>query len=690
MKKRILLLTLLGIGLINTKTVKAQCPNTGIDPVAICQNFTVVLDASGNGILTANDIDGGSTDDCGITSMTVSQATFNCADIGVGGAANDLVISAAYDGPLTGGLPKGIELYVINNIADLSLYGVGSANNGGGTDGEEFTFPTVSVSAGTYIYAASDSAKFNDWFGFDADYVTGTANINGDDAVELFFNNAVIDVFGDIAVDGTNQPWEYLDGWAYRNNSTGPDGSTFVLGNWSFSGKNALDGESTNALAVTPIPVGTYTPPLVGISVILTVTDGEGNTDNCTAIVPVVDNIAPVLTCLGNQTAIAVAACQFALPDFTVAASVSATDNCTASSTITQSPAVGALVGLGVTVVTLTADDGNGNTTSCNFDLTVSSNAIGSQNLTECAGFSITINGNTYTTTGIYIDVLVGAAANGCDSTLTTDLTVLPTLTGVHNETVCDGGSIAVNGTTYDVSNLTGTEVFTNIGASNCDSTVLVTLTILPALTGTITQTICAGESIVVNAAVYNTTIIGAIETFTNIGVNNCDSVVTINLTVEPAIDVSVINASPILTANQTGATYQWLDCGNANTPIALATNQSYTATGNGNYAVEITLNNCVDTSVCETVSNVGINENNLSNEAIIYPNPTSGLFTVSLIDLEKNTSVTVYSVVGKEVVHQQITKSKTTINLSPYNKGIYFVKIQNGDNVRIKRIVKQ
>ena len=47
-----------------------------------------------------------------------------------------LVITGVYDGPLTGGVPKGIELYVTADIADLSVYGVGAANNGGGTDGE--------------------------------------------------------------------------------------------------------------------------------------------------------------------------------------------------------------------------------------------------------------------------------------------------------------------------------------------------------------------------------------------------------------------------------------------------------------------------------------------------------------------------------------------------------------------------
>ena len=43
---------------------------------------------------------------------------------------------------------------------------------------------------------------------------------------KLYHQNSVIDVFGDIDVDGTGQSWEYLDGWAYRNNNTGPDGTS--------------------------------------------------------------------------------------------------------------------------------------------------------------------------------------------------------------------------------------------------------------------------------------------------------------------------------------------------------------------------------------------------------------------------------------------------------------------------------
>ncbi|NPD44179.1 lamin tail domain-containing protein [Lentimicrobium sp. S6] len=181
--------------------------------------------------------------------------------IGTSSQAQDLVISGVYDGPRSGGTPKGVELYVLANIADLSVYGLGSANNGGGSDGEEFTFPADAASAGSFIYVATEDVEFANWFGFAPNYTDGSMAINGDDAVELFMNSTVIDVFGDINQSGSGQPWEYLDGWAYRTNGSGPDGSNFELGNFSYSGPNVWDGEGslTNATSATPFPVGTYT-----------------------------------------------------------------------------------------------------------------------------------------------------------------------------------------------------------------------------------------------------------------------------------------------------------------------------------------------------------------------------------------------------------------------------------------------
>ncbi len=175
--------------------------------------------------------------------------------------SGDLVITGVVDGPLTGGIPKGIELFVVSDIPDLSIYGLGSANNGGGTDGQEFAFPAVAASSGAFIYVATEATAFTSFFGFAPDYTNATApSINGDDAIELFMNGVVVDVFGDIGTSGSGQPWDYLDGWAYRVDGSGQDGTTFDESNWTFSGINALDGETTNASATTPFPIGTFLP----------------------------------------------------------------------------------------------------------------------------------------------------------------------------------------------------------------------------------------------------------------------------------------------------------------------------------------------------------------------------------------------------------------------------------------------
>lgn len=172
--------------------------------------------------------------------------------------ASDLVISGVIDGPLTGGVPKAVELYVVNDIADLSIYGLGSANNGGGSDGEEFTFPAQSASAGSYIYVASETDGFTAFFGSAPDFESSAMGINGDDAVELFANDVVVDTFGQIDVDGSGESWEYTDGWAYRTSGQVANAGTFTVENWTYSGTDALDGADTNAGATTPFPTGTF------------------------------------------------------------------------------------------------------------------------------------------------------------------------------------------------------------------------------------------------------------------------------------------------------------------------------------------------------------------------------------------------------------------------------------------------
>ncbi len=170
-----------------------------------------------------------------------------------------MMITGAFDGPLPGGLPKVMSFYTLEAIPDLSVYGASSANNGTGTTAPnpEFVFPAVSVAAGTHLYITSDSAAFATYFGFNADFVNSTANINGDDAIELLKDSVVVDVFGDVNNDGTGTAWEYLDGWAYRKPGMLPT-PTFTVTDWDYSGINAIDGCSSNGTCSSMFPAGTF------------------------------------------------------------------------------------------------------------------------------------------------------------------------------------------------------------------------------------------------------------------------------------------------------------------------------------------------------------------------------------------------------------------------------------------------
>ena len=172
---------------------------------------------------------------------------------------NTLVITGVYDTQPAGAGVKGIELKAVQDIPDLSIFGLEAANNGGGSTGVETPLPAVSLNAGECFYVADDSTKFFDFFGFYPNHTGSAANINGDDAIVLFENNQVIDVFGEVIHAGGTLPWAYTDGWAYRKSGTGPDGNTFVLNNWSYSGVDAFDNVPNNASATNPFPTCSYT-----------------------------------------------------------------------------------------------------------------------------------------------------------------------------------------------------------------------------------------------------------------------------------------------------------------------------------------------------------------------------------------------------------------------------------------------
>lgn len=82
-----------------------------------------------------------------------------------------------------------------------------------------------------------------------------------------------------------------------------------------------------------------------------------------------IDSIDPTITCPPDETVTVNPGEQFTIPDYTALAT--AADNCTTSPIITQDPVAGTMVGVGVTVITMTATDEAGNDATCTFEVTV-------------------------------------------------------------------------------------------------------------------------------------------------------------------------------------------------------------------------------------------------------------------------------------------------------------------------------
>ena len=172
--------------------------------------------------------------------------------------------------------------------------------------------------------------------------------------------------------------------------------------------------------------------------------------------------------------------------------------------------------------------------------------------------------------------------------------------------------------------------------------------------------------------------------------INSCGSSASQTLAVNVnSVNTSVSQSGNILSANISGATYQWINCIN-NTIILGQISQTFNAPAIGNYAVIITQNGCSDTSSCYNISTVEISENSFSIFTKIYPNPSTGKIQIIIDDLKfiKNSSIEIFNMQGIIIYQSEIINTKFDIDLINQTKGFYFIKICAGEKIFTRKIL--
>ena len=207
-----------------------------------------------------------------------------------------------------------------------------------------------------------------------------------------------------------------------------------------------------------------------------------------------------------------------------------------------------------------------------------------------CGCEEININGQTFDCNNPSDTITFpGGSYTGCDSIVNINLNYNEAPVFDLTQTLCPGATITVRGTIYGEELPTGTEIFPAATSAGCDSTVNINLDFYPKETRNIAATICQGDSILVGDTYYK--FAGTFNEVKSMATaNNCDSILVLTLTVtEPAPveldDLGEIcsSANPIaLPTVQAGVNGNWTGSGvdeNMFDPATLANDITLTFT---------------------------------------------------------------------------------------------------------------
>jgi hypothetical protein len=305
----------------------------------------------------------------------------------------------------------------------------------------------------------------------------------------------------------------------------------------------------------------------------------------------------------------------------------------------------------------------------------------GSATLTDSAGIlTLTLSDDFMTDQGpdLYLYLSINNQPPTTSGNTNYQVAQLLSSTGGQSYTV--GGSTEIDDYDYVTIHCVDFNAFWGGGALGATSCVF------PTTSDSITEIVCdslispSGDFVWYESGTYIDTLFGE-------NSEGGDSVVTITLNID-SVDVSTTENALTIMANATEVSYQWLDCDNNYMPMMGDSLQSFTATADGNYAVEITTaNGCVDTSACTTISTIGLTEWEWNSSLQIFPNPTKGLVYLETEESDIN-DIRLYNTLGQLILEvRDIQQNSYQFEMSS-NPGVYLMEIQTSTGTERRKLV--
>ena len=400
----------------NTETCTANVTvEDNTNPTAICQDITVALNSSGLATITTNDIDNGSSDACGISSMNIIPSAFDCEDIG-----NHTVTLFITDNNNNSSSCQATVTVVDNTdpIAICQDIIIELDANGAAT------IATTDIDNGS-----SDNCSFT----LSADKTSFNCNDVGENTVSLTAtdgSNNTASCQAIITVEDNIDPIALCQNIIIELDANGAATITTA---------DIDNGSSDNCSFTLSADKTSFNCDDLGENTVtLTVTDGSNNTATCQAIITVEDNIDPMALCQDITIEL----------DTDGLASISTADidngsgdNC--SFTLSADKTSFNCDDIGENTITLTATDGSNNTATCQAIITIEDNT---DPTAICQNIIIELDANgAATITTADID---NGSSDNCSFTLSADKT---------NFNCNDVGENTVTLTATDGSNNTAT-----------------------------------------------------------------------------------------------------------------------------------------------------------------------------------------------------------------------------------------